>query len=127
MANRYRAKSKDGKVIEGTAVEIADLLFITALDVYKAHNAGSLLLKKWKLELIGKSLYTRKCVFCGKEFESIYAYTKYCSRACNNKANKAERKAAKNNIVKMQSAGEIDRLARAAGLSYGMYVAKMGL
>ncbi len=69
-----------------------------------------------------------RCEFCGKGFYTNNRITKYCSPACRYKARdekKKEREQAQRNQIKNFSLNETNRLARAAGMSYGKYVAEM--
>ena len=73
--------------------------------------------------------YTKNCKYCGNEFLTTNKNRIYCSRECsNNEIAKKKREKHKqerelleskkqNNLVKINEA------ARAAGLSYGKYVA----
>lgn len=85
----------------------------------------------------------RKCKYCGKEFTVMKTGgKKYCSKECQKEINKPlaaerwrnsykekrrrEREKKKETIPgKMESIAEIQRKARAAGMSYGKYVLTM--
>lgn len=79
---------------------------------------------------------TRKCVVCGKKYTAIRGNQKYCGSECEkiatlkqvevrNKKLKVERRRKKKK--KNQDIIDIAIAAREAGMSYGQYVAKMGL
>lgn len=69
----------------------------------------------------------KKCEICGNEFSTRYSRQKCCSVTCGNEAKK--RNAKENARKKAEQAEkkhtleEINRMARAAGMSYGKYVA----
>lgn len=86
----------------------------------------------------------RNCAWCGKIFESSKTNQKYCDKKCYYSANKLYSKgynrfmreqkarkandAAKKRTKKTHSAlAVINEAARAAGMNYGEYVARMGL
>lgn len=67
-----------------------------------------------------------KCEYCRKEFYTNNRIVKYCGAACRSKAGderKREREQAQNNQIKNLSLDETNRRARAAGMSYGKFVA----
>ena len=74
------------------------------------------------------------CPICGKEF-SAYGHKIYCSKECVNKVQYTppgeryinRRKREGTFLRDQNAAAQIARDARAAGMSYGQYVAKMGL
>ena len=75
--------------------------------------------------------YTRKncvplkpftCSWCGVVFEAKARRT-YCTHECRKRASGIGKRETKYNFA----LGNIAKLAREAGLSYGQYVAKMGL
>ncbi len=93
-------------------------------------------------------ILVKKCVVCGKEFEAVGANAgrqKYCSKACLNAYwNRNKRKRSKSKAMKAthdsdfaipynpkqaqashDRQAEIERRARAAGLSYGKYQMKL--
>lgn len=93
-------------------------------------------------------ILVKKCVVCGKEFEAVGANAgrqKYCSKEClNHYWNRNKRKRSKSKTIKAthdsdfpipynpeqaQAAhdrqAEIERRARAEGLSYGKYQMKL--
>lgn len=71
-------------------------------------------------------MHNKKCKGCGKQFYAIQHNTKYCSKACRDAAQK-ERDAGwpdrKKEPDKLPSVAETNRQARAAGMTYGKYVA----
>ena len=68
------------------------------------------------------------CELCGAKFVSDYK-RKYCCEVCMKEASRQrKRKPKENNKNKpTTSLAQINELARAEGLNYGQYVAKMGL
>ena len=134
MAYRYRAVSiKTGKVIEGNAEYIGNELFSNRYSVQEAANLNRLLLDEWKVEWIGKEVFKRICKYekCQKEFETMCGHKVFCCTECAVAAQGAERSkikiTTKKKSIKIQSMEEVQRMARAAGMSYGMYVARNGL
>lgn len=79
----------------------------------------------------------RLCGICGKHFTAHSYQQKYCSDGCKYNAQlihsrvndkvRRERKKAERNRPKKKTMAEIEREAYLAGMSYGQYVAKMGL
>lgn len=68
------------------------------------------------------------CAYCGKQFTSSIK-KKYCSVDCRERLYRQERKKArkKPKSKNFKSLVEVAIASREAGLSYGQYVAKMGL
>lgn len=66
-----------------------------------------------------------KCAWCGKTFISDYR-REYCTSECRKAANNRDKKKRRSN-KKNNSLMQVVKLAREAGLTYGQYVAKMGL
>ena len=77
-----------------------------------------------KKEVIKKYQLNKQqtCSWCGIIFEAEQK-RKYCSDECRHLANGIGKRETKYNFA----LGNIAKLAREAGLSYGKYVAKMGL
>ena len=81
----------------------------------------------------------RICAICGKTYVSVQYNAKYCSDECKdegrrrkNKENRDEKKKDKNavrkeNANKRKTIVNIAAEAKKAGMSYGLYVAQMGL
>ena len=81
----------------------------------------------WNTSKEAKAKYNIKmytCSWCGITFESPQK-KKYCSDECRVLSYKGKRKKPKRQTA--LSIQEVSKLAREAGLSYGQYVAKMGL
>lgn len=78
---------------------------------------------------------TKQCTICGASYETTNIHAKYCSDVCRKKASKEmhrrsrakqkEELERKKNM--QQNIIDIAVLARQAGMTYGQYVAKMGL
>ena len=66
------------------------------------------------------------CQICGKEFVTKNPHAKYCSKKCSNDSYKIRPKTIEKK-VKKKSIAEIDAEARNAHMTYGKYVAMMGL
>lgn len=65
-----------------------------------------------------------ECAWCGIFFETDHKED-YCSEECRIKAgNRKNRRRKSQKTIKLE---QVAKLAREAGLSYGQYVAKMGL
>lgn len=77
----------------------------------------------------------RKCIICNKYYVTTTQNAKYCSGTCRKMADKETKKKSKANKKEQienrknmqQSIIDIAVLARKAGMTYGQYVAKMGL
>ena len=76
----------------------------------------------------------KKCVVCGKHFISTNSKVVCCSQECQKKRNKQLQNEARRKYVsqkepkkKTKTLAELSVEARAAGMTYGQYVAKMGL
>lgn len=79
----------------------------------------------------------RYCKCCGKPFETIYIAAKYCGESCRVDSQRREKMERQRERRKMEKAEKektksativsIDAEARKAGMSYGQYVAKMGI
>ena len=87
--------------------------------------------------MFGKTVYKKTCTICGKEYTTTGTRSKACSKECRKiltksyysyykkpydreKKNESTRKAAG------QSLQEIASEAKAAGMSYGNYLARIG-
>lgn len=99
--------------------------------------------QEMKVNEIKLKIYDRHCEFCGKDFVTDRANRKYCPE-CSYEVTKAQTKASAKRCrerIKEQkkeeerlaekkpvseSIEEIQRRARAAGMSYGQYVLMMG-
>lgn len=71
----------------------------------------------------------KKCKYCGKEFNSTKNDRRYCSDECRKKSQlEMSKKRRKGAHIKKPNAAVVDIAvkARAAGMTYGQYVAKMG-
>jgi len=77
----------------------------------------------------------KQCTICGASFETTNIHAKYCSDPCRKKASRKSYRQAKAKEKEelerkknmQQSIIDIAVLARQAGMTYGQYVAKMGL
>lgn len=83
-----------------------------------------------------KTKLVKKCEICGKEFRPVKTSGKYCSKECAKEANRIknielhkarmrENKGKQKKIEKKPTTiAEVQRAARAEGLTYGQYMAK---
>ena len=81
--------------------------------------------------------FVRKCIICGKLFTAQRKNASCCSCECkkvnciNNRKKQAKmkkvKKAEKRNKIPNKDLLDIDKAAKLAGMTYGQYVAKMGL
>jgi predicted nucleic acid-binding Zn ribbon protein len=89
-------------------------------------------------DVIHPRKYKKKCGVCGKDFDGWNKNQKYCSEECKHVSHlqrgemyrenarlKAEQK--KEEAKKKKALEEIAMAARNAGMTYGQYVARMGL
>lgn len=71
----------------------------------------------------------KTCRVCGKTFYTEYGQKLYCSKECgdiaHNEQKKERRERDRNLANRKLSLDEINRQARAAGMSYGKFVAEM--
>lgn len=72
-----------------------------------------------------RRLKTFQCEFCGEVFHSDRR-RKYCGAICRDKAN-GKRSINTKKKKPIMSIEQVTLLSREAGLTYGVYVAKMGL
>lgn len=69
------------------------------------------------------------CVECGEQFEQIGTYKKrFCSKACQSDNRKRiirwNKKLKDKKPAKVESISDVQKLAKASGMSYGDYVAQ---
>ncbi len=71
-------------------------------------------------------MMTKRCVICGKEFETLRTCQVYCSKECNAKGQRINdhRRRSGYMTTAVDRLTEVQRLAEAEGLSYGQYQAK---
>lgn len=86
-----------------------------------------------------KIAYKTTCPICKKDFQTVCTNRVYCSDACQREAGRIKnhergvqykvkrQKSAQKKTRKANELTEIDKLARAAGMTYGQYVAKYGI
>lgn len=71
----------------------------------------------------------KTCSICSKTFYTEYPHQRYCSKECGREAHneqKKERREREKNLANSKlSLDDINRQARAAGMSYGKFVAEM--
>ena len=74
--------------------------------------------------MLNSKIYTKKCIICGKIYESISARALTCGKQCRNEYHR--RKDREKRSVKTCRNSTLDdvlKKAREAGMSYGKYVA----
>lgn len=74
--------------------------------------------------MLNSNIYTKKCIICGKIYESISARALTCGKQCRNEYHR--RKDREKRSVKTCRNSTLDdvlKKAREAGMSYGKYVA----
>jgi hypothetical protein len=74
-----------------------------------------------------KPKVTHKCLYCGKDFEAKRSNQNYCSKLCYNKEMQKTYVIEKPLKKPKYTIEEIQRLARAEGLTYGQYIARHGI
>lgn len=79
--------------------------------------------------MFGTTIFQKKCIICGKEFEAKGPHANVCGDACRRQRDieytKSYRKKRKKAAVAHKSLEQVAVEARAAGMTYGEYVAKM--
>lgn len=137
MLNQYRATNcETGEVIEGIIKDIARHICVTDCTARNAARNGAKVAKVWTVERIAsKKGFDKICDRCGKQFYGCRHDVRYCSDECLKEATKDRAKelrqirheAKRVRREKQQSITQIAIKARQAGMTYGQYVAKMGL
>lgn len=90
------------------------------------------------MDVIHPRKYKKKCAVCGNEFMGWNKKQKFCGEECKRKnelrmgeiyRERARLKTKENKTVqkKKQALNDISMAARNAGMTYGQYVARMGL
>ena len=77
-------------------------------------------------------LYKKYCEYCGKPFYSYSKRAKYCSAVCarhvyNETMKKPKEETKRRKTKKILTIQEVVRRAEEVGMSYGEYVAKVGI
>ena len=120
MAVIYRLTStKTGEVIEGTAKELGERFGSADTKIYSAYNMHVRFMREWTIEKGEHQKFKLICERCGKEFESIYNNTKYCSRDCANRVNKKLKDAEMVTVANRPKVHEFEEEARKEGMRYG--------
>lgn len=70
-----------------------------------------------------RKVYRKQCIICGKEFETISAAALTCGKQCRNERNKTIHEKKRNPTQNNNDISSVLQKARAAGMSYGKYVA----
>lgn len=137
MANQYRATNqKTGEVIEGTIKELAKQLNAPDYAFRNAVRYGGMVDKMWTVERVESVPgFEKNCARCGKQFYGCRQDVRYCCVECQKEATKERAKELRQikqeemrkRRDRQQSIAQIAIKARQAGMTYGQYVAQMGL
>lgn len=147
----YRATNiVSGEIREGLVSEVAEAIGRSKNATRDAARVGGLMKETWRMSELGECEdfpdhverlgLRRVCPSCGKEFIAGRLNQTSCSRECSGRSFKKRhpekcRLLGKPKVVAPipvvakpgMSAAEIDRMAKAVGTSYGIYVALNGL
>lgn len=75
--------------------------------------------------MLNNKVYTKKCIICGKPFETICGRALTCGKDCRNAYNREKRREQREKTHSNGNLDDVLKKARKAGLSYGKYVAMM--
>lgn len=137
---------QDGTVHEGSAEELGAITHVCANTIRTSASHEYPMNKTWNVEKMGDAQelpdhaqrlgLARKCMICGKDFVAKRPETQICSEPCKREAEKIRKKrAAAANMEKPKpepkkakrkkalTVWQINAAARAAGMTYGQYVA----
>ena len=70
-----------------------------------------------------RKAYKKKCIICGKEFETISAAALTCGTQCRNERSRKIHEERRNQTHNNSDISSVLEKAREAGMSYGKYVA----
>ena len=73
--------------------------------------------------MFNRKTYVKKCIICGKNFETLCGRALTCGKECRNAYNRVRYKAQRNSIKKDNNLDDVLKKAKEAGMSYGKYVA----
>ena len=75
--------------------------------------------------MLNDKVYTKKCIICGKSFETICGRALTCGKDCRNAYNREKRRKKKEKTHNNGNLNDVLEKARKVGMSYGKYVAMM--
>lgn len=75
--------------------------------------------------MLNNKVYTKKCIICGKSFETICGRALTCGKDCRNTYNREKRREQREKTHSNGNLNDVLEKAREAGVSYGKYVAMM--
>ena len=75
--------------------------------------------------MLNDKVYTKKCIICGKSFETICGRALTCGKDCRNTYNREKRREQREKTHINGNLNDVLEKARKAGMSYGKYVAMM--
>lgn len=75
--------------------------------------------------MLNDKVYTKKCIICGKSFETICGRALTCGKDCRNAYNREKRREQREKTHSNGNLNDVLEKARKAGMSYGKYVAMM--
>ena len=131
MAKKYTATNiLTGVVAEGTAQQLADVIMTSEASIYNASYGGFLFDRKWKITVSSSQfVYKKTCKICGNEYETAAHNQKYCGDECRAAQKTKNYMPMKMSAYKKRAKdlNDIATEARKAGMTYGQYVAQMGL
>ena len=73
--------------------------------------------------MLNSKVYIKKCVICGKTYESISARALTCGKPCRNERNRKIHEERRNQTHNNSDISSVLEKTREAGMSYGKYVA----
>ena len=137
MLNQFRATNSDtGEVIEGIIKDVAKHICVSESTARGAARNGHKVLNVWSIvQLPPVEGFDKVCEWCGTEFKGCRHDVRFCCTACQKEATKERAKVLRKmrleenrkRLERQQTITQIAVKARQAGMTYGQYVARMGL
>ena len=75
--------------------------------------------------MLNDKVYTKKCIICGKSFETICGRALTCGKDCRNAYNREKLREQREKTHNNGNLNDVLEKARKVGMSYGKYVAMM--
>ena len=75
--------------------------------------------------MLNDKVYTKKCIICGKSFETICGRALTCGKDCRNAYTREKRREQREKTHNNGNLNDVLEKARKVGMSYGKYVAMM--
>ena len=75
--------------------------------------------------MLNDKVYTKKCIICGKSFETICGRALTGGKDCRNAYNREKRREQREKTHNNGNLNDVLEKARKVGMSYGKYVAMM--